>query len=181
MRLADAPPPGWYPDPAGTSRLRWWEGTDWSDHYRARPSTAELEARAIGLRTGGSGGAAAGAAGGERRPRVSAAVGEVGAASSALVEQRQALRRDTEDIITEVRKVARSEVDRAADLFSQRARMATRELQPLITQYSTKLFRWLRVLALVVVVLLVGWVVFQVVVQQSLFDWIGDRIDNLSD
>lgn len=25
-------PPGWHPDPSGRSRLRWWDGTRWSDH-----------------------------------------------------------------------------------------------------------------------------------------------------
>ena len=30
-------------------------------------------------------------------------------------------------------------------------------------------------------ILLIGWVIFQVVAQQSLFDWFGDRIDNLTD
>jgi hypothetical protein len=26
------PPPGWHPDPAGQSQLRWWDGTRWSEH-----------------------------------------------------------------------------------------------------------------------------------------------------
>ncbi len=26
------PPPGWHPDPSGQHRLRWWDGTRWSEH-----------------------------------------------------------------------------------------------------------------------------------------------------
>jgi len=25
-------PPGWHPDPSGQSRLRWWDGTQWTEH-----------------------------------------------------------------------------------------------------------------------------------------------------
>ncbi|MDO7882351.1 DUF2510 domain-containing protein [Antiquaquibacter soli] len=28
------PPAGWYPDPAGTPRARWWDGTAWTDTYQ---------------------------------------------------------------------------------------------------------------------------------------------------
>ena len=45
MRVADAPQPGWYPDPAGGVRLRWWDGTDWSDDFRSRPSVGQLGGR----------------------------------------------------------------------------------------------------------------------------------------
>jgi hypothetical protein len=32
-----AAPPGWYPDPAGTGRLRWWDGSTWTDQYSTPP------------------------------------------------------------------------------------------------------------------------------------------------
>jgi len=28
-----APAPGWYDDPAGTTRLRWWDGAQWTDDF----------------------------------------------------------------------------------------------------------------------------------------------------
>ena len=38
MNESELPPFGWYPDPAGTSMLRWWTGTNWtSELERPRP------------------------------------------------------------------------------------------------------------------------------------------------
>ncbi|WP_396658967.1 DUF2510 domain-containing protein [Microbacterium sp.] len=30
------PPPGWYADSPGAARLRWWNGSTWTDHYTER-------------------------------------------------------------------------------------------------------------------------------------------------
>ena len=157
-----SPTPGWYPDPQGGTRLRWWDGSDWTDSYRVRPTVFESDGRF---------GAPAPATVPKR------AAGKLPDA----VEQAGAVRRDTEAIISEVRKVARSEVERAADLFSARARAATREIEPLITKYSMKFMRPFKIASVILVIAFVGWVVFQFIVQKSFYDWIGDRIDNLTD
>ncbi|MGV8882517.1 MAG: DUF2510 domain-containing protein [Rhodoglobus sp.] len=34
-------PAGWYPDPAGTPRQRWWDGTAWTENY-TEPAAASL-------------------------------------------------------------------------------------------------------------------------------------------
>ena len=34
-------PAGWYPDPAGTPRQRWWDGAAWTDHYTEPPVAAQ--------------------------------------------------------------------------------------------------------------------------------------------
>jgi DNA-binding PucR family transcriptional regulator len=100
---------------------------------------------------------------------------------TALRDATRLSRQDTEEIIAQVRGAARSEIDRAADIFTQRARAATREIQPLVTEYTNKLFRWLRIIAVIVVVLVIAWFVFQAIAQESFFEWLGDRIDNLTD
>jgi hypothetical protein len=160
MKLADAPIAGWYPDPQGGTRLRWWDGSDWTDSYRVRPTDYEVATRKV-------------VAAAAPRPKA-------GSVPDA-VEQAGAARRDAEAIISEVRKVARSEVERAADLFSARARAATREIEPLITKYSMKFMRPFKIASVILVIAFVGWIVFQFIVQQSFYDWIGDRIDNLTD
>ncbi len=32
------PAPGWYPDPAGSPRLRWWNGGMWTEQYQPMPT-----------------------------------------------------------------------------------------------------------------------------------------------
>jgi hypothetical protein len=164
MKLADAPQAGWYPDPEGGSRLRWWDGTDWSAHYRMRPTETELAGRVIGSASPTP----------SPSPRTRPSAPE-------LAAQVGSVRRDTEEIIAEVRKVARSEIERAADLFTARARAVTRDVQPLITQYTMKFMRPFKIASVILVMAAVGWFIFQFIVQQSFYDWLGDRIDNLTD
>ncbi|MEM1333535.1 MAG: DUF2510 domain-containing protein [Actinomycetota bacterium] len=163
MRKVDAPPAGWYPDPQNRTRLRWWDGLDWTDIRRAVPSEAELIAA----------------------QRLEALTPTIDVTTDVRVPQQPAggfmSRQDSQQLITEVRNAARAEVDRAADLFNERAQSAIRGVSPLIQEYASTATKWLRRAIAVAIVLLVAWFVFQVFVQASLFEWIGDRIDNLTD
>ena len=159
MRLEDAPPAGWYPDPEGTSRLRWWEGTDWSDRYRARP----LKERVINE-------AVAEAAHGGRQHVID---------DPTRVQVNTSI--DTQQMVEQVRLAARQEAERAAEMFGQQARSAARNITPLISEYTSRFIRWFRIAAVIAVILLIAWVAFQVIAQVSFFEWLGDRIDNLTD
>ena len=72
-------------------------------------------------------------------------------------------------------------MDRAAQEFSQRATTAARSFTPLISEYTNKVLRWVKLAIGLAFVLFALWLAFQIIAQQSLFEWIGDRIDNLTD
>ena len=161
MRKVDAPRAGWYPDPQSATHLRWWDGLDWSDIRRAPPSSAELIAaeQKLGL----------------------AASNQLMSSPPPTAMQTGMSRQEVQEVISEVRNVARSEVDRAAQEFSNRATHAVRSFTPLITDYASDLKKWVRRAVIIALVLLVAYFVFQVIAQASFFEWIGDRIDNLND
>lgn len=164
MRRVNAPSAGWYPDPESRSNLRYWDGLDWTNAKRSPPSTAELLSF-------------------EQREAFEAAHRYVAPSAEAAVQaaSNRVGRPDSQQIVDDVRRAARGEVDRAADLFSQRARQMQRDFAPLVTEYTSRIVRWIRFATIVAVVLLVAYFVFQVVAQASLFEWIGDRIDNFTD
>ena len=163
MLVENAPPAGWYPDPEGGSRLRWWEGTDWSDRYRAPPTRSELDRRTLVAAT--------------HNEDHGVEVDDYAARTQMAGLNRQ----DSEAIISQVRMAARDEAERAAQMFGIQAQTAARSLQPLISEYTSNITRWFRIASVIAVVLLIGWVAFQLFAQVSLFEWIGDRIDNISD
>ena len=163
MRKVDAPPEGWYPDPQSRTKLRWWDGLDWTDIRRAPPSTAELDAAEAQVL-------------GNFRPG-----DELVSASRQAAGELGYRRQDAQEIIAEVRNVARAEVDRAAQEFSQRATTAARSFTPLVSEYTNRVVRWVKLAIGFAFVLFALWLAFQIIAQQSMFEWIGDRIDNLSD
>ncbi len=158
MKASEAPPPGWYPDPVGGVRLRWWDGTDWSDRFRARQG---IDVGVHGSHT--STPAARNLGGAPHVPSIRPG------------------RAETQELITEVRQAARAEIDRAADLFSARARAATQQIEPLISQYTSRMLRWIRIAFTIALLLAIAWVLFYLVAQVSFFEWLGERIDNLRD
>lgn len=158
MRRADAPPAGWYPDPAGGSRLRWWDGLDWTDHWRAPPTTHVPDVPV---------------------PVTSATREEPTGRPGRAAARRT--RDETAEIMAEVRRVARDEVQRGVHLLSDRARDATTRLDSLVSQYGDRVMRGLRIAGVVAVALVVLWLVLQTVGQASLLDWLGDRIDTIVD
>ncbi len=160
MKVADAPRAGWYPDPEGATRLRWWDGSDWLDRYRVRP---------LGSLTQG-----------ELELQPAAAQGDP-AFDLAQLSNPMHLPPQTAAVVEQVRLAARAEAERAAQDFEARARLITGEIPPLISQYTNRFMRWFRVALMLSFIVLMAWFIYTVFVQKSFFDWLGDRIDNLTD
>jgi hypothetical protein len=87
----------------------------------------------------------------------------------------------TAAVVDQVRRAAREESHLAAQEFERRARAITGSIPPLVSQYTNKFFRYLRILLVLSFIVLLAWFAWQVLLQKSLFDWLGDRIDNLTD
>ncbi len=39
------PPPGWYDDPSGSGRQRWYDGTQWTEHFQSVPAPQPVRAQ----------------------------------------------------------------------------------------------------------------------------------------
>jgi hypothetical protein len=160
MRLQDAPPAGWYPDPEGSARLRYWLGDDWSDRYRARPPSVATYSQSAPTQHADPA---------ALRPPYPAGW------------QPQGYQADPSQIVDQVRMAARQEAERASQLFGAQARSATQNLQPLISEYTNKITRLVKLAVRIAFLLLLLWFLFQMFAQQSLFEWIGDRIDKVTE
>jgi len=181
VKRADAPPEGWYPDPSGGTRLRWWDGVDWADSWRSPGQHVGAEI------------AEAAAAAGERAAQgggTSAATGAAAGTSQQLQDMAANAtsgRHDQERLLADMRRIARSEVDRMAGNLTSTARDATAGLETtvksLADEYGPVIMRWLKRGVIAVVVGVIMFNILQAAsgaAQLTLVEWLGERLDALT-
>lgn len=160
--LTDTAPPGWYPDPSGGTRLRWWDGADWSEHFRPRPLRMPDE---LADAAADAGRAAVGSGVGAR---------DVDRIVSAV---QSSTRNEMDRAVGELRQAARSEVDRVVGEVRRQAE----EFTPLITDSVSRLTRYVRLAAVVGFLLVVAYFAFQVIAGIGIAELVGDIADRVID
>ncbi|MEM9711882.1 MAG: DUF2510 domain-containing protein [Actinomycetota bacterium] len=157
-------PAGWYPDPDGGTRLRWWDGEDWSDHFRTRPLHTMTDAI-------------------DPKASMQAAQQAAGAAIAS---------RDIDRIVGAVQSSTRTEVDRAMGELQQAARgevdrvvgevrRQVGNVQPLISETVSDITRYVRWAFIIGVLLVIAYFVFQVVAGIGIAELVGDIADRIID
>ncbi|MEO1061200.1 MAG: DUF2510 domain-containing protein [Actinomycetota bacterium] len=160
----DLTPEGWYPDPSGGTRLRWWDGEDWSDHYRTRPlETFGLSAPDVAAPAR----AAQAAAGGLGPREVDRIVGAV----------QDTTRTEMNRAVGELQQAARGEVDRVVG----EVRRQVGNVTPLITDTVGQVTRYIRWAAIIGFLLVVAYFVFQVVAGIGIAELVTDVADRIID
>jgi hypothetical protein len=160
----DLAPAGWYPDPTGGTRLRWWDGEDWSDHYQTRPLDSF----------------------GHFAPESAQAAGTVGADAAGIAS------RDIDRIVGAVQSSARTEMDRAVDRLQRTARgevdrvvgevrRQVGEVTPLITETVGQVSRYFRRAVVIGILLVAAYFAFQVIAGIGIAELVGDIADRIID
>ncbi len=156
MKLDDAPPAGWYPDPEHRGRLRWWDGLDWSEERRVSASSAET-ANAIRIAA-------------EARAPELADRGQAEVRASQL---------ETRQLVSQMRVAAREEADLAGQMLARRATGFIEQVRSVVIENLTPVVRWIRIGVVVAALLVIVWFVIQFIAQVTLLNWLGDRIDSV--
>lgn len=173
VRRADAPAPGWYPDPVQRARLRWWDGSDWTDHRRVGSLPSDVSGEDGSTDTSPP-----------RRSWSTAAPPSDGSGITTAAGYRAgtALRReDASAIVDEVRRATRGELDRATRRLADQAGDLRTQLEPMLREYGGKALRWARRAAVVAVVLWIAYVLVTTQLQTSLLEWVGEQIERFTD
>ncbi len=165
--------PGWYPDPEGGTRLRWWDGDDWSQSFRGRGATATRPSD-VGVDDIAHAGAGAGAS------RV--ARGSVGRGRDAELDRiAEVVRTTTQE---EMRRATASIEDTArggVDRVVGEVRGATRDIGPLFYESVNRFTVWIKRALLLALVLGILWFILQVALNIGTAELIGDVVDGISD